>query len=91
MTQRFPCQRKTCPGTTRGEYTHCSALCRFVDKQVEIALKRGDDVSVAELSALLGVVDAVNAWRTVVGIEARTRGKRKRMANRVEDVPHTDP
>lgn len=79
MNDRIPCQRNGCPGTVRthGQYKHCSTLCRFVDQQVEIALKKGNQVSVAELSALLGIVDAVNAWRAVVQVEARL-GKRRR-------------
>lgn len=61
-----PCARKTCPDTTVNGHTHCSALCRQVDFQSENALDKGDTASMAELSALLGVVDSVNLWRTAL-------------------------
>lgn len=62
-----PCRRKTCPDTAPRDYEFCSPLCRQVHVQTSKALAKGDKASMAELSALLGIVDAVNLWRQVLG------------------------
>lgn len=71
MPKRTSCKRKTCPDIARAGHEYCTAVCRHVDIQVNVALKKGDKASMGELSALLGVVDAINLWRTVALAENR--------------------
>lgn len=68
-----PCKRTGCPDKTTRGYTFCSAVCNFLDRTVNKTLSKGDRASMAELSALLGVVDAVNTWRSVVALESGRR------------------
>ena len=63
--------RKTCSDLAPDGFKFCSVLCRNIHTEVKRALAKGDEASMAELSALLGVVDAVNLWRSVVRAENR--------------------
>jgi hypothetical protein len=68
------CKRKTCPDKATRGHVYCGPVCRFLDQAVMNTLGKGDRASVAELSALLGVVDSVNLWRCAVMAENRNRG-----------------
>lgn len=65
------CARKTCSDTAPDGFQFCSALCKSVHIEVNKTLAKGDGASMAELSALLGVVEAVNLWRVAVMAEHR--------------------